>query len=284
LTEHHFAEDGYLPSLFPMAGTIASRTRQIRIGANALLAALHHPLRVAEDAAVVDILSNGRLDLGLTLGFRKIEFDQFGFDPDFDARVERLKDVVQALRQAYGVGHLNAPVNPPPMQQPHPPIYVGANTKAAFQALAPLGLPLLLIGGREKLDVYQQELASSGFAPSAISAPVQALGMFLYMTKNRETAWETLRPHAAYVVAQDRLWSGKSPVVTDRAQQRFGLFGAPEEIASEIIEQVRDINPSQVCFFANPPGMAPEAATESLRLFATYVRPLIEENLPSPQL
>jgi alkanesulfonate monooxygenase SsuD/methylene tetrahydromethanopterin reductase-like flavin-dependent oxidoreductase (luciferase family) len=195
-----------------------------------------------------------------------------------------LKDVVQALRQAYGVGHLNAPVNPPPMQQPHPPIYVGANTKAAFQALAPLGLPLLLIGGREKLDVYQQELASSGFAPSAISAPVQALGMFLYMTKNRETAWETLRPHAAYIVAQDRLWSGKSPVVTDRAQQRFGLFGAPEEIASEIIEQVRDINPSQVCFFANPPGMAPEAATESLRLFATYVRPLIEENLPSPQL
>lgn len=279
LTEHHFANDGYLPSLFPVAGAIASRTQQIRIGTNALLAALHHPVRVAEDAAVVDILSNGRLDLGLTLGFRDIEFTQFGLNSSLDTRVERLTNVVQALRQAYSEAHLNEPVKPPPIQQPHPPIYLGANTRAAFKALAPLGLPLILIGGREKFDAYERELSASGFEPSAIGAPVQSLGMFLYVAKDRETAWETLRPHAAYVVKQDRLWAGKSPAVADRALERAGLFGAPEEVAAGIVERLWNIGPRQVCFFANPPGMAPEVATESLRLFATRVKPLVEEHL-----
>jgi alkanesulfonate monooxygenase SsuD/methylene tetrahydromethanopterin reductase-like flavin-dependent oxidoreductase (luciferase family) len=280
LTEHHFTEDGYLPSLFPVAAAIASRTQSIRIGTNALLAALHHPLRVAEDAAIIDILSRGRVDLGLTLGFREVEFRQFGLDSDFGRRVERFKHVVRALRQAYDTAHLEQPVCPPPLQKPHPPIYVGANAPSALKALAPLGLPLLLIGGKDKLAVYSQAQRAAGLDPSAIGAPIQSLGMFLYVAKDRDTAWETARSHVRYVVEQDRLWSGRAPQVTEPELKRFGVVGAPDDVADTIVQQVRESHPAQVCFFANPPGMDPELATASLQLFATRVRPAVEARLP----
>ena len=99
------------------------------------------------------------------------------------------------------------------------------------------------------------------------------------MAEDRETAWETVKPHVRYVIEQDRIWAGKAATATDDELKRFGLFGTPEDVADGIVQRVRDTRPRQVCFFANPPGMAPELATESLRLFATRVRPLVDHAL-----
>ena len=279
LTEHHFAEDGYLPSLLPVAAAIATRSHRIRIGTNALLAALHHPIRVAEDAAVVDILSNGRLDLGLTLGFRDIEFRQYGLDADFISRVERLKQVVHTLQHAYSDTHIDQPVRPTPIQQPHPPIYLGANAKPALRALASLGLPLILIGDKDRLDVYRDAQLASDLDPSTIGAPVQSLGMFLFVDERRDTAWQTVQAHARYAVEQDRQWAGKIGEIPAARLRRLGMVGTPAEVAEQIVQRVTGVNPQQVCFFAIPPGMPPELATKSLRLFATEVRPMVDERL-----
>jgi alkanesulfonate monooxygenase SsuD/methylene tetrahydromethanopterin reductase-like flavin-dependent oxidoreductase (luciferase family) len=78
LSEHHFIEDGYLPSILPVAAAIAARTNRIRIVSGVLLVPFHNPMRLAEDIATVDVISGGRFELGAGLGFKREEFEGFG--------------------------------------------------------------------------------------------------------------------------------------------------------------------------------------------------------------
>ena len=81
LTEHHFCEDGHAPSIVPLAAAVAATTERIRVGTGVLLLPLHHAVRLAEDGATIDILSNGRFELGVGVGYRPQEFAGRGFDP-----------------------------------------------------------------------------------------------------------------------------------------------------------------------------------------------------------
>jgi alkanesulfonate monooxygenase SsuD/methylene tetrahydromethanopterin reductase-like flavin-dependent oxidoreductase (luciferase family) len=128
LTEHHFVEDGYSSSLLPIAAAIAARTRKIRIGTFVLLLPLHNALRVAEDAATVDIISNGRLDLGVGQGYRVDEFT--GFKIPRKERGPRLEEGADVIRRAWTEKSwslegkfnqfTNVTVIPNVVQKPHP--------------------------------------------------------------------------------------------------------------------------------------------------------------------
>ena len=98
LTEHHFCEDGHAPSILPIAAAVAATTKRLRIGTSVLLLPLHHPVRVAEDAATIDILSNGRFDLGVGIGYRLEEFAGLGLTrADRASRVDEGIEIIRAL-------------------------------------------------------------------------------------------------------------------------------------------------------------------------------------------
>ena len=98
LTEHHFVDDGYLPSIVPVAAAIAARTTRIRIGSDIMILPFQDPVRIAEDLAVVDILSGGRFDLGVGAGYRAEEFRAIGMSArERHARTRESVELIQRL-------------------------------------------------------------------------------------------------------------------------------------------------------------------------------------------
>ena len=142
VSEHHFVDDGHLPSLLPLLAAMAARTHRVTVGTALLLAPLHDAVRLAEDAAVVDLISGGRLTLGLGLGWREEEFE--AFEVPMNQRVRRLIAFVEAARAAWSgqqVSHGSARprVTPRPATAEGPPLWVGALVETAVRRAGRIG-------------------------------------------------------------------------------------------------------------------------------------------------
>jgi alkanesulfonate monooxygenase SsuD/methylene tetrahydromethanopterin reductase-like flavin-dependent oxidoreductase (luciferase family) len=156
IAEHHFSNEyGIMPDVFVYAGYLAALTKRIKIGTAVVTLPLANPLRVAENTAFVDILSNGRFALGLGSGYRKYEFD--GFGADFDGRrdvQEEALPLVLELLQRKRIDHRGKQFNfkvdgsyeifPHALQEPHPPIFLAGATERSIGTAARMGLGLFL--------------------------------------------------------------------------------------------------------------------------------------------
>jgi len=175
ISEHHFLPDGYCPSSLVIASAMAAVTSTIRIGTAALILPLHNPLRVAEDAAVVDNISNGRLELGVAVGYRKEEYEGMGVP--ITQRPSRIEEGIEVLLRAWDEGafsfqgkrfsYSEIDVTPKPVQRPIP-IKIGAFEEPAIRRAGRLGYPLLIGPGRtmqmaaDTLNIYNDEALKAG--------------------------------------------------------------------------------------------------------------------------
>ncbi len=183
LTEHHFWYDGYCPNLLPVLAAIARRTSRIGIGTGCSLLGLHDPLRDAEDKASLDVLSNGRLLLGLAPGYRPEEFE--GLDIEKKTRGKRFYEAVEVMKKAWTgetfshhgefFHYDDLRLDPAPLQRPHPPIWVGANrTKLQATNIGKAGLgfwegPSMSIElFKRNADIYKEAARAAGHPESAI--------------------------------------------------------------------------------------------------------------------
>lgn len=151
VSEHHFRDYGTVPNIFTMLGYLAARTERIRLGSGVVVLPLHNPIHVAEEAAMADLLSGGRLELGVGRGYQSIEFDGFGQDlAEARDRFDESLDVITGLLanetyrhegRFYRSGEVS--LTPKPLQTPHPPLYVAAVSPETVELYARRGLPIL---------------------------------------------------------------------------------------------------------------------------------------------
>ncbi len=216
VSEHHGAGDGYLPSLLPMLGALAAATDRVLLGTGVMLAPFHHPLRLAEDAAVVDQLSGGRLLLGLGLGWREEEFRMFGVP--LAERVRRTVETVEILRKAwtgerfshqgkiYPVERVR--VTPPPAREGGPQIYLGGFAEASVRRAGRLGDGYLL--SRTSLENARRTLAWA--EEGARDAGRDPRGLGFGLLKNAFVwedgdAWSRVRDGAAHQLGVYPAWA-----------------------------------------------------------------------------
>lgn len=293
VSEHHFVDDAYLPSVLPMCAAIAARTRRVRVGTALLLAPLHDPVRLAEDAAVVDLISGGRLVLGLGLGWRAEEFDALGIP--LARRVQRLLAAVDVLRQAWsgdlvlgghGARFPGMPVRPLPAQVGGPPLWFGGLTEPAIRRASRLADGFMATevtpdGLREQADLVRQERARrTAGEPFTISVH---LPTFVW---DGPGAWDLIRDHYRYVAwkyddmdaARGRAGGpAPPPPLTPGEEEQLRasiVMGTPDEVAQQIDAYRRaaggDLHYIGRLYF---PGLPWEVQERTLRLFAEQVIP-----------
>ena len=186
LTEHHGFDDGYLSQPLTFAAALAARTRRIRIGTAVVLAPLRHPVHIAEEAALVDVLSGGRLELGLGAGYVRTEFETFGADEPTRHRVT--ETTVRRLQELFGGDALRpAPV------QPRLPLWLGYQGPRGARRAGALDVGLLSIDR----DLYVHYL--KGRADAGLDGDGKVGGVVnMLLARDPARAAEQLLPHLAY--------------------------------------------------------------------------------------
>ncbi|MGH7286552.1 MAG: LLM class flavin-dependent oxidoreductase [Myxococcota bacterium] len=189
LAEHHFTGYSVCPSVHLMATHVAARTQRLRIGTAVTLAAFQHPLRIAEEIALLDVLSGGRVNWGAGRGFDRTEFD--AFQVPMAESAARFREAVEIVLAAWthervswtGPFHRfeNVEVLPKPLQRPHPPSWVAASSEDAVRWAASRGLSILMDPHSphaeiaRKRELYRTALEAAGFSFAGRTLPMARL-------------------------------------------------------------------------------------------------------------
>jgi alkanesulfonate monooxygenase SsuD/methylene tetrahydromethanopterin reductase-like flavin-dependent oxidoreductase (luciferase family) len=299
-TEHHFYDDAWSPSLLPILAAIAQRTSRIRLGTFIIILPFHHPVRVAEDAATVDILSKGRLDLGVGQGYVVSEFESFRIPRS--QRGGRVEEGVELIRRCFTEENFsfdgkyyqmkNVNLMPKPVQKLHPPIWIAAMAEKSVARVSRMGYHLAGSGGVDLQQMYDSGLRRFGHdVASHYIAQLRAV----YVAETREQAWDDAEQHLYYMMtaydrrfkeANDLTWSeavfsrsdvpppGEMRKTPDLSFFQAPLaIGNPDDVVRDL-ERYRDAGRvTHLVMWMQLPGMPAQKARRSMELFAKEVMP-----------
>jgi alkanesulfonate monooxygenase SsuD/methylene tetrahydromethanopterin reductase-like flavin-dependent oxidoreductase (luciferase family) len=277
-SEHHLFEDDYLTSPLTMAAAVAARTQRIRLGTAILIAPLHHPAEIAEQSVAVDLISDGRLDLGLGTGYRVPEFELF--DASLTARYRQTDDTVRRLRDLFGPEG----VRPRPVQDPVP-IWLGYQGPQGAHRAGLLAAPLLSADAA-LWEPYSSALVEAGHPATA---GVMAGGIQGWATDDPERDWSMVSEHLAHQLNSYRkhMVEGTDapppkPVDVDRLvnSARSGplgsfTYGTPEHVAEGIRAHTAGAPVREVFLWASIGGMPEDAVMRNIHTICTRLAPLL---------
>jgi len=310
LTEHHFIDYGLAVDPATLAAAAASRTRRVRIGLAAAILPFHHPIRLAEQLTLVDIISNGRLDVGFGRGNRPAEFA--GYNVPQEENRERFDEAVEIILRAWTEERFGyegrffrvpeARVIPKPVQRPHPPIHQVCVSKDSIENAALRGWPMLnsvLYGSIEELvpkrDTYVGALKKAGRSEAEVARLLDRWGVSRHIYVAATDAQALAEAKDAEMWYQEALRRFQVPERIEDAHpslqpgfravaERLGkvtweglvadtvAFGSPDTVARRL-ERMREIGVGHLLCWMNFGGLAQDKVRRSMELFAREVMP-----------
>ncbi len=288
-TEHHFLADGYLPAFQPLAGAIAAVTERIRISTDIALLPLYHPIRLAEELAVLDHLSNGRIELGIGMGYVPEEFKAFGVP--LKNRVSMTEEGIDILRLAWSDGPFSytgrryrlddVDVHPKPVQAGGPPLWIAAMSEAGAKRAARFGTNLLPQGDRtDVLDPFRAAVAADGRDPDRYRIGI--IRSF-YVSDDRERDWPILREAERFRMAIYNKFMASTPDEYGWGKgggiPQGSFMGTAEECASEMVSFATEFGVTDIASSGLPPGIEPDFMNTNIERLATEVLPRVRAEL-----
>jgi alkanesulfonate monooxygenase SsuD/methylene tetrahydromethanopterin reductase-like flavin-dependent oxidoreductase (luciferase family) len=310
LTEHHFSRHGIVPASLTVLAYLAALTTSMRLGTAVAVLPFHNPIQLAEEAATVDVLSNGRLDLGVGRGYQWGEFHKFHIPMDEATR--RFEEAMQVMTRAWTAtepfehrgefwSYNDMTLHPKPVQMPHPPLWVAAGSQTSIDRVARHNWNLLIGQGESfqqvaaQVEYFHSAVQEAGFtyspdrvttaramyiAPSREQARRDTEAPFMWF---KRTGQEVGAPpdHRVELLPDDfkeyrRRFARGVYANYETMWEQVVLFGTPEDVG-ERIAGLRQAGVENLIFFINYGGIENQKVLDSLELFAAKVMPWFKD-------
>jgi len=283
--EHHRSEDGCLPTPMILASAMAARTKRLPIQLAALIVPLHDPIELAEQMAVLDLVSAGRVSYVVAIGYVKAEFEMFG--RELKGRGQRLEECIRVMRRAWSgeefeFENRTVRVTPKPCTEGGPMMMMGGGVAATARRAARLGMGMIAMGSDPNLEsIYREACEAEGRTPGLCINPQPGLAMSAFVSRDPDEAWAKWGPHLLHDARIYAEWMGdeidsvtksaaKSVEALRAANGNYRIF-SPDEAVAEIRKRGALIM-QPLCG-----GLPIDYAWESLETLARDVLPRLKQ-------
>jgi len=286
-TEHHFVDDSYLPSWVPWAGAMASVTKHVRFGTDICLMPFNHPVRLAEDLAVLDNISGGRVELGVGMGYAPHEFRGFGIP--MPRRVSLMDEGIEVLQRCFTGEKFSytgkryqledVRITPGYVQPGGPPLFIAAMSKAGAERAARYGTHFLPQGPKAVCKDWASAVRDAGRNP--LDHRIGIIRNVVVTDPDGELAQQVIAGERYRMKLYAKFFSegGQALAAPDATIPQRYIIGDVEHCVAELVGFIREYGLTDIVSAGQSPGLRPAQLTDSLEALFTKVVPRVKAQL-----